>query len=82
MTNYPKSNEKVTTYGDLTWDADKSKFKYVETTTHFCSEEAVNDYKVSQQNAKAAAEAYDKDVTIATATEELSWVAAGEATKA
>ena len=79
---FPKSSKQVTSYGTLTWDAVEGLYKYDETISHYCTEEAVTAYKVTQQNIKDAEAVRDSKIVTDSAQEEIDWVAAGEATKA
>jgi hypothetical protein len=79
--NYPPSKKTTVVYGDLIWDNAEHLYKYVETKTHWCAEEAVLKYKQDNINKKLSEVVRDSELIIETLEEEIGWVEAGEATK-
>ncbi len=81
MTNFPNSKQSIVEYSELTWESEKEMYKYTETVTHFCTEEALAEYKQSNLNIKLAEETRDSSLVINTAQGEIDWVEAAESTK-
>ena len=81
MENFPKSTKSTFVYGNLVWDANEKMYKYNETITHFCIEEAVKEFADYHKNVIKTENARDSKIVIDTAQAEIDWAAKAEATK-
>jgi hypothetical protein len=70
--NYPRDYKSTSVFGALVKDGDN--YKYDETVTHYCTAEAIAEYKKLQQNVIAAEQARDSQLVIKTAQDKIDWM--------